>query len=1597
MSSDDEVDVCDSSSVAINAIDDISYGYSIPPSPNYYDILTEPTNSDDANDASIHTSSQPLHTFIEETKFTVPVIQNQPSKAKTIRWRDKMLQKRKQRKQKQRIAKEARRAEDHTRNLLALKKVLVERGIDNTKRNTTPEQPEPMQPSSILRRRGKREKWPKNDDAAVLHASEAHHNAKNDGNEKGLVSKSHTALMSAHRTSETAARPPLSPLQRLKQQLSSVAHHVTNSISNAAKHYAIIDSGASGHFGTVNGGMEPTNKPSSKVVSAADGQSMPATSQAMLPQTQLRDEARQADIIPGIMHNLMSVGKLADSGYITVFHPGSQGVEVYDSNATTVTTTGAPPVLRGCRDEVGLYQVPLTNDANANNNNILHQQTTKQAAYNLFELPSIERAIRYMHSCAGFPTKATWIKAIRNGNYVSWPLLTVENVNKYYPETDATPMGHLNQQRQGVRSTKQKKKKQVNLPPIEDIEEVDTSSLVGKKEHDVYIKVYDLRGTVYSDQTGKFPYRSKRGYQYIMVMIHIDSNHIFVEPLKSRTSAEMQRAYLVLINRVKKTGMEIKKHVLDNEVSNDMKELIEETCKYELVPPGCHRRNVAEVAIKIFKNHFISILAGLDPSCPLYLWDRFLPQAELTCNLLRQSNTVPTVSAHAHVHGPFDYMRTPLAPLGCPCQVHEQPSSRGTYAPHCISGFNLGTSDEHYRCWICYIPETGAERVSETVFFKHKYITNPTLSHGDMVIKAAHDLAKVLQKKSSKKEDDTIRSLRELSKIFTDMAASEDTTTWETEYVPKPSIVPQRKPTVAPRVNPIPEASYRLPIASSPRVETNSIPSTPSQSPSLNVDTTTVEFDSTAEPFSNDDDISQNNNNTPPSTPLGRLAESFKSESPTPVSDNKNDTITSPKRTRDLKALRGGTLKDKAAGTHDSKFYEDLKNLPAKRTRTVRSNDVANWCQASDDDQAERSEFLANQLFALNTMDSTYLTPNKSIKLKQSSSKLNALALAVQESGTGKQLNYRELRRHPEYQDDWNLSSANEFGRLAQGVGGRVKGTNTIFFIHKSQVPADRMKDVTYGKFVCTVRPEKADPNRTRLTVGGNRINYPGEVGTPTAEMMLAKILFNSVISTKGARFMTMDIKNFYLGTPMKRFEYLKLKLSDIPQEIIDEYNLMEKVTPDEYVYVEIRRGMYGLPQGGLLAQEQLEKHLNKEGYFQDQYIPGLWTHKTRPIQFTLVVDDFGVKYTGREHAEHLLKVLRQHYEAVTDDWTGGRYLGIFLDWDYNGKKVHLTMPGYIEKALAQFDHPRPQRKQDQPYPHTPPKYGATTQYAEAPDDSPLLDEKGKKYIQQVTGKFQYYGRAVDPTLLTPLSALAAQQSNPTENTMKYCKQFLDYVASQEEAVLTYHASDMKLASHSDAGYLNERNARSRAGGHFFLSNDDTFPPLNGSILNIAQVIKAVMTSAAEAELGALYINAREAVYIRLILERMGHPQPPTPIQTDNSTAEGVINSKVQPKRTKAMDMRFHWLRDRETLKQFRFYWRPGKLNIADYWTKHHPASHHKHMRPEILTPQSELQLLRQKLSDKVMYLSVVQVSTYNLTETTVHSRDSESSSARVC
>jgi len=191
--------------------------------------------------------------------------------------------------------------------------------------------------------------------------------------------------------------------------------------------------------------------------------------------------------------------------------------------------------------------------------------------------------------------------------------------------------------------------------------------------------------------------------------------------------------------------------------------------------------------------------------------------------------------------------------------------------------------------------------------------------------------------------------------------------------------------------------------------------------------------------------------------------------------------------------------------------------------------------------------------------------------------------------------------------------------------------------------------------------------------MGGNLINYPDDVGSPTANLLLIKIFLNSVISTKGARFAGADISNFYLMTPLKRPEYTKIRLADIPEEVITEYKLCEFATSDGFVYIKVIRGMYGLPQSGSLCHDLLKTRLNQEGYHQRKIVPGLWKHKTRPIQFVLVVDDFGIKYIQKADLDHLANTLQKYYD-VTVNLEGKEYVKIEFDWDYAKRKVHLSM-----------------------------------------------------------------------------------------------------------------------------------------------------------------------------------------------------------------------------------------------------------------------------------------------------------------------------------
>ena len=189
---------------------------------------------------------------------------------------------------------------------------------------------------------------------------------------------------------------------------------------------------------------------------------------------------------------------------------------------------------------------------------------------------------------------------------------------------------------------------------------------------------------------------------------------------------------------------------------------------------------------------------------------------------------------------------------------------------------------------------------------------------------------------------------------------------------------------------------------------------------------------------------------------------------------------------------------------------------------------------------------------------------------------------------------------------------------------------------------------------------------------------------------------------------------------------------------------------------------------------------------------------------------NFGVNYVGKEHADHLIGVLIEFY-VVDKDWEGKKYCGIILDWDYIKQQVHLSMPGYYDEGLTRFQHEL-QKIMDQLHEHVVPVYSATIQYTKNVDTPTKLGPVDTKFIQQVTGTFLYYTRAVDATMLVALSATASDQSAPTAKTMVKTLKCLDYVTTHPDAIFTYRASDMVLNVHSDASYLIKPKARSRQG-----------------------------------------------------------------------------------------------------------------------------------------------------------------------------------------
>ena len=339
----------------------------------------------------------------------------------------------------------------------------------------------------------------------------------------------------------------------------------------------------------------------------------------------------------------------------------------------------------------------------------------------------------------------------------------------------------------------------------------------------------------------------------------------------------------------------------------------------------------------------------------------------------------------------------------------------------------------------------------------------------------------------------------------------------------------------------------------------------------------------------------------------------------------------------------------------------------------------------------------------------------------------------------------------------------------------------------------------------------------------------------------------------------------------------------------------------------------------------------------------GLFKHETRDISFTLVVDDFGIKWKKKEDLDHLLNSLEKKY-AMKVDMDAKQYVGIDLQWDYNKRELICSMDEYIDTALLELQHVQSKQLHHGPSKHTPPNYGATTQYV-VDSNLPQLASRDIKYIQKVIGKFLFMARAIDNTQLHALNELARTVSKGTSETMEATIYLLNYIAAHNRPRICYRASDMILQVDSDASFQVCEQARSRVGGYHFLGSHDN-TAFNAPIAVLAKVIKPVMGSAAEAEVAALHMNAQEAIPMRYCLEELGHKQPATRIRTDNQTAQGFIRGTIKQKRSRTFDRQFWWLNDRASQLQFDIVWDLGIYNLADYYTKHHSGKHHQLIRP---------------------------------------------------
>jgi hypothetical protein len=388
----------------------------------------------------------------------------------------------------------------------------------------------------------------------------------------------------------------------------------------------IADSGCTEHYVPEKVEIKDETNTKNIYVTLPNGSSLKSKTSGTLNITGVSDRAKNAYKFSTFQNALLSIGQLCDDGCTAILK----------MRTILILNKENIPILSGKREtKSGMWMIPIPNKPKVDN--VCNRIAVKG-------ISSIHHLIRYYHATCYSPVKSTWLKAIKKGHFTSWPGLTYDAVNHHLSTEDATLKGHMKMKRQSV---KQKEERENN-----------------DRHNEVMVKVLETK-EIFTDQMGRFPIKSSSGVQYIFLMYHTDSNAILVRPMRNKTASEIIKAFNSAFELLEKVGPKPTFHRLDNEASKLMiKEIEKKGLVYQLVPPNNHRSNKAERAIQTFKAHFISGLCTVDASFPMHTWDKLLPQAEKTLNMLRTSKINPMISAHDQIYGVHSFLATPMAPPG---------------------------------------------------------------------------------------------------------------------------------------------------------------------------------------------------------------------------------------------------------------------------------------------------------------------------------------------------------------------------------------------------------------------------------------------------------------------------------------------------------------------------------------------------------------------------------------------------------------------------------------------------------------------------------------------------------------------------------------------------------------------------------------------------------------------------------------------------------------------------------------------------------------------------------------------------------------------